>query len=395
MKSVRVIVSVAAFFALTDANAAIDQQFEGQGVGNAIGQCCTHIAQTFTAGLTGDLVAVSAEISHYTNNLTLAIYATGNDGRPIGGDLSSVTVPPEVPVTLTRKIMLSAPVPVIAGTKYALVATVAPYPSGTPIPTWSGGWDGVTYGGGEMWAGRPGFWWLTYPNLDLSFKTYVTPPGDPDEDGVDVTVDNCPTTANPGQLDMDFDGLGDLCDEDRDGDGFLNDVDNCPSTFNPDQADTNFDGYGDACVDPTVIIPPGAVIDPTVTIGANTTINHGVRIGVDSDIGTGTVLMQNVQVGVDVTVGDSVTLNQGSSVGDGSLIGNNDVINKGVFIGDNVVIGEATIIGQGAVICSGANIGDSVIIGKYVLIQTNAVVPGGSSFTSAKTAPSPSQCTAP
>ena len=84
--------------------------------------------------------------------------------------------------------------------------------------------------------------------------------------------DNCPDAYNPDQSDSDYDGSGDACDDDidgdgeqnatdvcpldsmnycsandSDGDGYIEMDDNCPSVYNPDQFDMDWNGIGDAC----------------------------------------------------------------------------------------------------------------------------------------------------
>lgn len=70
---------------------------------------------------------------------------------------------------------------------------------------------------------------------------------DDDNDGVLDDQDNCPTTPNSNQADLNLDGVGDACANDQDGDGILNGQDNCNEVPNPDQADQDGDGRGDAC----------------------------------------------------------------------------------------------------------------------------------------------------
>lgn len=76
-----------------------------------------------------------------------------------------------------------------------------------------------------------------------------SPPADGDGDGVPDSSDNCPTTANADQRDLDADGAGDACDEDDDGDNVADSSDNCPGVSNQDQTDEDGDGRGDECDD--------------------------------------------------------------------------------------------------------------------------------------------------
>jgi hypothetical protein len=51
---------------------------------------------------------------------------------------------------------------------------------------------------------------------------------DADGDGVPDRNDDCPSLANPDQIDTDGDGLGNACDPDDDGDGLLDESDCAP-----------------------------------------------------------------------------------------------------------------------------------------------------------------------
>lgn len=75
--------------------------------------------------------------------------------------------------------------------------------------------------------------------------------GAQDSDGDDVVdfEDNCPSSFNPNQQDLDGDGQGDACDADEDGDGIEHEFDLCPMSYDPQQQDNDADGRGDVCDD--------------------------------------------------------------------------------------------------------------------------------------------------
>jgi Thrombospondin type 3 repeat len=92
-------------------------------------------------------------------------------------------------------------------------------------------------------------------DLDLTnelMKDIGWPVHDGDGDGVVDDADNCPSVANPYQVNTDGanDG-GNTCDDDDDNDGWEDFYDNCRVVYNPDQADSNDDGIGDLCVSST------------------------------------------------------------------------------------------------------------------------------------------------
>src|SRR3989338_9532618 len=86
-------------------------------------------------------------------------------------------------------------------------------------------------------------------SLALQFLQQFGAWDDADGDGVLNVYDNCPSASNLDQIDSDFDGLGEACDNnnDTDGHGAMDLVDNCPGIPNPDQSDGNGNKLGDAC----------------------------------------------------------------------------------------------------------------------------------------------------
>ncbi len=103
-------------------------------------------------------------------------------------------------------------------------------------------------------AGRMHCWindkllgWLECGTSTPFLATKGAPLADSDGDGWDDSEDNCPSTYNPCQEDVDEDGLGDVCDPDIDDDGVLNASDNCPFASNASQTNSDADSYGDVC----------------------------------------------------------------------------------------------------------------------------------------------------
>ena len=74
---------------------------------------------------------------------------------------------------------------------------------------------------------------------------------DYDGDGIDSSIDNCPATPNPDQIDSDGNGVGNACEQpvawDTDSDLWPDNIDNCPSNRNYGQFDYDKDGQGDYC----------------------------------------------------------------------------------------------------------------------------------------------------
>jgi len=113
---------------------------------------------------------------------------------------------------------------------------------------------------------------LTLSNLQANYEFNQI---DSDFDEVPDKKDNCSTYPNPDQVDLNENGIGDLC-EDIDFDGRLSYEDNCPNISNPFQFDEDNDGKGNECDQEESRLPERYPFLPYAGIGISTLVILGL-----------------------------------------------------------------------------------------------------------------------
>lgn len=111
-----------------------------------------------------------------------------------------------------------------------------------------------------------------------------------------------------------------------------------------------------------------------------TLIHNMSTIGVDSEIGIGSIIMPFVNIGPNSKVGNFCILNTSSSIDHDCQMMNFSSIAPGVISGGNVVIGLRSILSIGAVVEHKISIGNDVLIGANSFVnksvQNNQVLYG-------------------
>jgi hypothetical protein len=130
------------------------------------------LAQTFTAGMTGqvDRVSLLTDSSYAFVRLTVQIQSVTTGGAPSGTVLGSTTYAGTLPFKTFTDFVFSSPVPVTAGTQYAILVNRS-----VGTFNWYNSWQANLYLGGQLYVGCLGCPWYTGGSFgqDFAFKTWV------------------------------------------------------------------------------------------------------------------------------------------------------------------------------------------------------------------------------
>ncbi|MBF0523125.1 MAG: PEP-CTERM sorting domain-containing protein [Candidatus Omnitrophica bacterium] len=157
----------------------LDQSFTEtgtSGLGWVINAAFPYIAQTFTAGVTGQLAGINVNvdggpINPPFHNLNLSIHDV-QQGLPTFNILGDTTLNTNL-APLSLFVSFNENIPIVSGKQYAIVAS---YPDAPASPMGDGVWEGVVdvdYSAGGIYY-SDGLTWNRYTDRgDLHFRTFV------------------------------------------------------------------------------------------------------------------------------------------------------------------------------------------------------------------------------
>ena len=178
----------------TSAQAAGDAIDQSQQVATGANSLRSPMAQTFTAGATGQMDRVSLMVATSVGAVSATVQILGVSGdKPSGSPLGTSTFTGTVSCChLWHDFVFNPAVQVRSGDQYAIVMT------STPAITWYDSFAFDTYTRGQMWLFTGGQWaWQPSFGRDFCFQTWVVGGAAANQPPV-VATTNSVVTANEG-----------------------------------------------------------------------------------------------------------------------------------------------------------------------------------------------------
>lgn len=98
-------------------------------------------------------------------------------------------------------------------------------------------------------------------------------------------------------------------------------------------------------------------------------VHPSANLGLNIQIGEGTVITAGCQLTIDIKIAKHVLLNLNSTVGHDVIIGSYSSVMPGVHLSGNVKIGESVLLGTGASILQQVEIENCVIVGAGSVVN--------------------------
>lgn len=103
----------------------------------------------------------------------------------------------------------------------------------------------------------------------------------------------------------------------------------------------------------------------------DTFIHDNAVVGINAEIGRGTVVCAFCRISTDCTIGEHVLINGASGVGHDASVGNYSSLLGAVSVNGSAVVGEGVTFGAGSMVYPGKRVGDWATIGLASVVLRN------------------------
>ena len=104
---------------------------------------------------------------------------------------------------------------------------------------------------------------------------------------------------------------------------------------------------------------------------AETFIHDSAVVGLNAQIGRGTIICPFSRISTDCEIGNHVLVNGGSGIGHDAIVGSYSSLLGSVSVNGNVTVGEGVTLGAGSSVFPGKRVGDWTTIGMASVVLRN------------------------